>query len=89
MEFWTFLTVVILAGIGLEAYRVHVKGKKAQGGANLADIEARLAALEADGSLEDRVRTLEAIVTDSRYQLESQIKGLDGSPSQVETRTSD
>lgn len=89
MEFWTFLTVVILAGIGLEAYRVHVKGKKAQGGANLADIEARLAALEADGALEDRVRTLEAIVTDSRYQLDSEIKSLDGSPSRADSRAPD
>lgn len=89
MDFWTFLTVVILAGIGLEAYRVHVKGKMAEGGANLADIEARLAALEADGALEDRVRTLEAIVTDSRYQLDSEIKSLDGLPSQAGSRAPD
>ena len=87
MEFWTFVTVVALAGIGLAAYRSYVDGKKASG-ADLADVEARLAALEGDGSLEERVRTLEAIVTDSRYQLDSEIKTLDASPS-PDSRTSD
>ena len=88
MEFWTFLTIVILAGIALEAYRVHVKGKRVKG-VDLSDIEARLAALEADGSLEDRVRTLEAIVTDSRYQLDSEIKGLDAPANQADSRATD
>ena len=88
MDFWTFLTIVILAGIGLEAYRVHVKGKKVKG-ADLSDVEARLAALERDGALEDRVRTLEAIVTDSRYQLDSEIKGLDASTTEADSRAAD
>ncbi len=88
MEFWTAVTVVVLAGLALEAYRVHVKGKKVKG-ADLSDMEARLAALEGDGSLEERVRTLEAIVTDARYQLDSEIKGLDAPAAQADSRATD
>ena len=41
------------------------------------DLEARLAALEGNGSLEERVRALEAIVTDPKNQLEREIAGLE------------
>ena len=88
MEFWTALTIVSLAGIGLAAYRSHVERTKSED-VDLSEIEARLAALEADGSLEERVRTLEAIVTDSRYQLDSEIKGLEASSRPAGSRASD
>ena len=75
MELWTFLTIVVLAGCALQGYRAYVNSRGARP-AELDEIEARLEALEGDASLEERVRALEAIVTDPRFQLDSEIDRL-------------
>ena len=75
MDFWVFLTIVILAGCALQGYRAYVNSRGTRP-AELDEIEARLEALEGDASLEERVRALEAIVTDPRFQLDSEIDRL-------------
>ncbi len=72
MGFWSFVALAVVCGCALEAYRVYVKSKTARS-ANLAELEARIAALEGAENLEARVRTLETIVTDSKYQLDHEI----------------
>ncbi len=77
MGFWTFVAIAVVCGCLLEGYRIHAKSRSTSGGARVDDLEARLAALEGNGSLEERVRALEAIVTDPKNQLEREIAGLD------------
>lgn len=81
MGFWTFVAIAVVCGCLLEGYRIHAKSRaksrSASGGARVDDLEARLAALEGNGSLEERVRALEAIVTDPKTQLEREIDGLE------------
>ena len=76
MGFWTFLGIAVVCGCLLEGYRVYAKSKTASGSGRLDDLEARLAAVEGQGSLEERVRALEAIVTDPKVQLGHEIDGL-------------
>lgn len=76
MGFWTFVAVAVVCGCLLEGYRIYAKSKTASGNGRLDDLEARLAGLEGNGSLEERVRALEAIVTDPRAQLGREIDGL-------------
>lgn len=77
MGFWTFVAIAVVCGCLLEGYRIYAKSRSASGGPRVDDLEARLAALEGNGSLEERVRALEAIVTDPKNQLEREIAGLD------------
>ena len=76
MDLWTFVAIAVVSGCLLAAYREYNKSKHASGGARVDDLEARVAALEGQGSLEERVRALEAIVTDPRDQLEREIADL-------------
>ena len=75
MGLWAFLAVCVVSGCALEAYRAYTKSKAARG-SEVAKLEARVAALETD--LEQRVRTLEAIVTDPKANLDREINDLDG-----------
>lgn len=80
MGFWSFLAVVVVCGCLVEAYRLHTKSKSRISKADVERLEARLAGLESSGDLEERVRTLEAIVTDPKFQLDRQISKLQKSP---------
>lgn len=75
MGFWSFVALCVVSGCLLEAYRSYVKHKGAKA-TELAALEARLKALEGDDGLEQRVRTLEAIVTDPKFRLKEEIKQL-------------
>ena len=77
MGFWTFVAIAVVCGCLLEGYRIYAKSRSASGGPRVDDLEARLVALEGNGSLEERVRALEAIVTDPKNQLEREIDGLE------------
>lgn len=77
MGFWTFVALCVVCGCLLEAYRAHVKSKGMRR-TDVAALEARIKALEGDDALEHRVRTLEAIVTDPKFQLHQELKQLDG-----------
>lgn len=80
MGFWSFLTIAVIFGCLLEAYRVYAKSKSRGSKAELERLEARLAGLESSGDLEERVRALEAIVTDPKFQLDREISRLEKSP---------
>lgn len=75
MSLWSFIAVCVVCGCVLEGYRAYLKSRKADGG-KVAQLEARVAALEEGRDLEERVRTLEAIVTDPKVQLGSEIEQL-------------
>lgn len=75
MSLWSFIAVCVVCGCVLQGYRAYLKSRKA-GGGKVAELEARIAALEDGQNLEERVRTLEAIVTDPKFQLDSEIKQL-------------
>lgn len=77
MGFWTFVAIAVISGCLLEGYRIYAKSRSASGGPRMDDLEARLAALKGNGSLEERVRALEAIVTDPKSRLEREIDGLE------------
>lgn len=76
MDFWTFVAIAVVCGCLLEGYRVHARSRTASGSGRLDDLETRLAAVEGQGGLEERVRALEAIVTDPKVQLGREIDGL-------------
>lgn len=70
--------VVLIVALALAAGVVNrwLKLRAGQGGTRVAELEARLAALE---GLDARVRTLESIVTDPRVRLGEEIDALGGS----------
>lgn len=74
--FWTFMGLFVICGCAVEAYRVYMKSKSARHGGDIAKLEARVAALESDGNLAERVRTLEAIVTSPKFQLDQELERL-------------
>ena len=74
MGFWSFVALAVVCGCLLEAYRIYAKSKSVQRSDD--DLEARVAALEDNGDLEERVRNLEAIVTDPKFHLEGEINKL-------------
>ena len=76
MGFWSFLALAVICGCLLEAYRVYAKSRSRSSRSELERLEARLASLESTGDLEDRVRALEAIVTDPKSQLDREIDKL-------------
>lgn len=73
MGLWGFLALCVVCVCALEAYRAFVKSKAARN-SGVAKLEARVVALETD--LEERVRTLEAIVTDPKADLDREINKL-------------
>ncbi len=74
MGFWTAIVVIVACGCLLEGYRSYAKSKG--GGKRVKDLEARVAALESQEDLEERVRALEAIVTDPQRTLDEEINKL-------------
>lgn len=80
MGFWSFLALAVVCGCLVEAYRLYTKSKSRMSKADVERLEARLAGLESSGDLEERVRTLEAIVTDPKFQLDREISKLQKSP---------
>lgn len=76
MGLWGFLAVAVAFFCLLEAYRVYAKSKSRTSKADVERLEARLAGLESSGNLEERVRALEAIVTDPKFQLDREISKL-------------
>lgn len=75
MGFWSFMALGAVLLVGLEAYRTYVRSKVGRG-SDIAKLEARVEALEGDDGLEERVRTLEAIVTDPKTRLGEEIDNL-------------
>lgn len=75
MGFWSFMALGAVLLVGLEAYRTYVRSKVGRG-SDIAKLEARIEALESDDGLEERVRTLEAIVTDPKTRLGEEIDNL-------------
>lgn len=73
MGMWGFLALCVVCACALQAYRAFVKSKGARN-SGVAALEARVVALETD--LEERVRTLEAIVTDPKADLDREINKL-------------
>lgn len=73
MGFWTFVAFAVACGCLLEAYRTYAKSRSVR---PAADLESRIAAIEENNELEERVRNLEAIVTDPKFHLDSEISKL-------------
>ena len=80
MGFWGFMTIAVVFGCLLGAYSIHANTRSRTSKADLERLEARLAGLESSGDLEERVRALEAIVTDPKFQLDREISELRKSP---------
>ncbi|MDE0038439.1 MAG: hypothetical protein OXU77_12930 [Gammaproteobacteria bacterium] len=80
MGFWTFLGLAVICGCLLGGYSIHARSKSRTSKADVLRLEARLAGLESSGNLEERVRALEAIVTDPKFQLDREISKLEKSP---------
>ena len=74
MGFWSSVAFAVACVCLLEAYRVYAKSKSAR--RRDADLESRVVALEDDSDLEERVRNLEAIITDPKFQLDREINKL-------------
>ena len=75
MGFWSFVAFVVVCGCLLEAYRIYMKSKSVKR-SDATALEARIAALEQDNDLEERVRNLEAIITDPKFNLDREINNL-------------
>ena len=73
MDLWTFLTIIVLASIGLSAYQARLRHQRRQPQAE----EDRGCARDADiDKLIARVATLESIVTDRKSRLKDEIDQL-------------
>jgi membrane protein YqaA with SNARE-associated domain len=72
MNLWTMITVVAVAGILGNIVSAYLKAKTANGKTQVKfeDQSEKIKALE------ERVQTLEKIVTDSSYSLKNEINGL-------------
>ena len=89
MESWAIIVVIAIVATTLgNMYRATLKHRSEAGGAHgdeLASLRQRVDALEAQlGSrgVIDRLNALVAIVTDSRYELDREIKRLTDPPRQ-------
>ena len=89
MGFWSFLTIAVIFGCLLAAYSIYANSKSRASKAGLRRLEARLAGVESSGDLEERVRALEAIVTDPKFQLDREISKLEKSPGPLAPDRSD
>ena len=74
MGFWSFVAFAVFCGCLLEGYRIYAKSKSVKRSDD--DLETRVAALEDSSDLEERVRNLEAIITDPKFQLDREINKL-------------
>ncbi len=72
MDVFTMVTIIVIVGVAGGLLSEYLKRRPGNDG-TLADIEERVARLE---RVEERVRNLEAIVTDQSYQLNQEIKRL-------------
>jgi len=76
MSMWTAIVLIVVAAIAGEAWRHHVKSRRAAPDrAALDELTRRLEAL--DGDLRSRVETLERIVTDRQEDLKRRFDQLD------------
>ena len=83
MGFWSVVALAVVCGCLLEAYRTYAKTKSHTSRTTHADIqrlETRLASMESSSDLEERVRALEAIVTDPKFRLDQEIANLNSPP---------
>lgn len=69
---WDMIVIVVVAGVGGGVLREYLKTKRNQP----ADDKASAVTNERLAKLEDRVKTLERILTDSKSQLKSEIDAL-------------
>ena len=75
---WDMIIIAIVAGVGLEYYRIYAKTRRRQRG-NDDELSRRMDELERSEelqALEERVRNLEAIVTDKKTRLNDEIDSL-------------
>ena len=77
MGFWSFVAFAVACGCLLEGYRIYAKSKSVKRSDTTA-LETRIAALEQNNDLEERVRNLEAIITDPKFNLDREINKLGG-----------
>ena len=68
MGVFEMVAIIVVAGIVYDMYKLKVKSDKQ--GTNSSEVDQRIAALT------ERVETLEKIVTDSSYQVKSEINRL-------------
>lgn len=76
MGLWDLIAIAVVGGILLEGYKYYTRSQR-RGAPALRELEERVEALEHDGRLEERVRALESIVTDTTFQLDREIRDLD------------
>ncbi len=78
MSLWTFLALFFCGAFLLDAYKTHKKSKLKLGQSDeLNELKAELASVKADNqALKERVQTLEAIVTDGRFDLDAEFRKL-------------
>ncbi|HFB66930.1 MAG TPA: hypothetical protein ENJ60_15465 [Aeromonadales bacterium] len=72
MNLWEFVTVVSIVGILAGVYQTWIKENKAKG----VSAEESMNQQKQIDNLEERVKVLEAIVTDSKYDLNQKIDQL-------------
>lgn len=80
MDPFAFAALIVVCVFVLKVYQAYLRSR---GGsrAKVADLEERVATLEGrdgsrGGNLEERVRALEVIVTDSKFQLDRELDRL-------------
>lgn len=77
MEVFTMIVLIVLISCGTGVLTTYFKSKhKYRADPDLQERIERLEGLVGDGSLEDRVRALETIVTDEKRRLDREIKNL-------------
>ncbi|MBY5992334.1 hypothetical protein [Ferrimonas balearica] len=78
MTLWTFLAIFFGGAFLLDAYKTKHKSRLKQANSEeLKAIQAELAEVKASNAqLKERVQTLEAIVTDSGFDLDKEIRKL-------------
>ena len=76
MDLWTFIVVIVALALSFALAETWIKRRTKFG--NAADLENRIAALEANENdqLQERVATLERIVTDKKSTLKETIDTL-------------
>ena len=74
MGFWSFVAFAVFCGCLLEGYRIYAKSKSVKRSDD--DLETRVAVLEDSSDLAERVRNLEAIIMDPKFQLDREINKL-------------
>ena len=75
MSMWTAIVLIVVAAMGSEAWRHHIKARSAAPRQEeLEELKRKIDALNAD--LRQRVETLERIVTDDKADLKRQFDKL-------------